>query len=124
MNKRASSRFLSKSLAFVSKKRYFLLGTGFASLSAYFFNASYNRKKKGIKKLSQRFELIEPKQMINKNSSLLDLIIGECTSPLAIVFPKNLEEVQKIVRYAGKYNLAIRVTDSELITISNENQKK
>ena len=105
---RQASHFKNLYFFLKEKKSQFLYVSSIC-FGLYCINKFYFRKYKGLNKLSQRFSTKETLDsgIIRAELNYFNILFNDNQYPWAILFPKTLEETQKIIKYAKKYGLSV-----------------
>lgn len=76
----------------------------------YCLNKYYFRKYKGLNKISQRFSSKNDSSpaIIKDEINYFDIFLKNHIYPWAIIFPKTIEETQKLIKLAKKYGISIK----------------
>jgi len=100
-----------------SSKRLFYFTAATTIGVSYYMNVTYFRKLKGIRKLRARFKgsTAVDSQIILGSYGYFTVFEKHHKSPIALVFPKTLPEVQRMVYLCNKYRISITLTDKEKI---------
>ena len=102
--------YLKNVFTFIKERKVkFFFGSSVV-FGLYCLNKFYLRKYKGLNKISQRFtsqDSINP-SIIKAELNYFNIFVNNNEYPWAIIFPKTLEEVQKIIKLAIKYGLSVQ----------------
>lgn len=108
--------FLRNSLLYIQKNKTSAFIAFSIFSAAYYFNLTYLRKYKGLRKLNQRFG--NENQILSSKLNYFNFLFYPSSDSWAIVYPKNIQELQKIVKYAGKYGLKVKNEDNSMLKSS------
>lgn len=111
-----STTFLRNSLLYIQKNKTSAFITFSVFSAAYYFNLTYLRKYKGLRKLNQRFG--NENQILSSKLNYFNFFFYPTSDAWAIVYPKNIQELQKIVKYANKYGLKVKNEDNSILKSS------